>query len=114
MKKLLEFYKLERKEKQVIMYYIKQETKRELKSNTQLYCANILGVTEQLLSAIMRGKLPCKRYVAIGLISIRFQIPINDAKMEEYLKKYFTKAQKERRNNGWSNGGIAKRKDEER
>lgn len=74
------------------MYYIKQETKRELKSNTQLYCANILGVTEQLLSAIMRGKLPCKRYVAIGLISIRFQIPINDAKMEEYLNKYFTKA----------------------
>lgn len=73
------------------MYYVKQEKKKELKTNTQIYCAKTLGVTEQLISAIMQGKSPCKRYVAVGLISIRFQIPINDTKVEEYLETYFTK-----------------------
>lgn len=74
------------------MYKIKIENVKELKDGRNLRnISEKIGVTQQYLSNIFNGKLPCKRNIALCLISLKEQISIDDRRMYDFLNYYFEK-----------------------
>lgn len=73
------------------MYYIKQEKVEDLKNGrTVISISKILHLNYQNLVVIFNGA-KCKKILAMSLISLRFQIPINSPEMDKYLEDYFEK-----------------------
>ena len=72
------------------MYSIKTDLIKDLKGGrTARYIAEILDVTESYISMIFNNKAQCTKIVAMGLLSIRFNIPVNHDNMENLLEKFF-------------------------
>lgn len=72
------------------MYNIKLDLVEDLKGGrTSRYIAKILGVTENYISTIFNGKFKCTKLIAVGIISIRYNISINHDNMENLLEKHF-------------------------
>lgn len=72
------------------MYKIKIENAKELKDGRSLRkISEIIGITEQYLSKVFNQKSECSKNIAISLISIKKQIPINSDQMNEYMNYYF-------------------------
>ena len=75
------------------MYNIKTDLIKDLKGGrTARYIAEILDVTESYISMIFNNKTKCTKIVAMGLISIRYNISLDNAEMEELLQRYFVKS----------------------
>lgn len=75
------------------MYNIKTDLIKDLKGGrTARYIAEILNVTESYISMIFNNKTKCTKIVAMGLISIRYNISLDNAEMEELLQRYFIKS----------------------
>ena len=75
------------------MYNIKTDLIKDLKGGrTARYIAEILDVTESYISMIFNNKSKCTKIVAMGLISIRYNISLDNAEMEELLQRYFIKS----------------------
>lgn len=75
------------------MYNIKTDLIKDLKGGrTARYIAEILDVTESYISMIFNNKSKCTKIVAMGLISIRHNISLDNAEMEELLQRYFIKS----------------------
>ena len=75
------------------MYNIKTDLIKDLKGGrTARYIAEILDVTESYISMIFNNKTKCTKIVAMGLISIRYNISLDNAEMEELLQRYFIKS----------------------
>lgn len=73
-------------------YYIKEDKIEELKDGRKAnYLSELLGINYANFIVILNGA-KCKKTIAIALISIKEQIPINSPDMEKYLEYYFTKA----------------------
>ena len=73
------------------MYEIKLEEKGKINMPTNKYYSDILGITHEYVGKILSGKLPVKGTIAKGMLSIAYNIPIDDSKMETLLTKHFTK-----------------------
>lgn len=73
------------------MYEIKIEEKGKINMATNKYYSDILGITQEYVGKILNGKLPAKGTIAKGIISIAYNIPIDDYNMETLLNKHFTK-----------------------
>lgn len=75
------------------MYNIKTDLIKDLKGGrTARYIAEILDVTESYISMIFNNKTKCTKIIAMGLISIRYNISLDNAEMEELLQRYFIKS----------------------
>ena len=75
------------------MYNVKTDLVEDLKGGrTSRYIAKILGVTENYISTIFNGKFKCTKLIAVGIISIRHSISLDNCEMEELLEKYFIKS----------------------
>lgn len=75
------------------MYNVKTDLVEDLKGGrTSRYIAKILGVTENYISTIFNGKFKCTKLIAVGIISIRYSISLDNCEMEELLEKYFIKS----------------------
>lgn len=75
------------------MYNVKTDLIKDLKGGrTARYIAEILDVTESYISMIFNNKSKCTKIVAMGLISIRYNISLDNAEMEELLQRYFIKS----------------------
>lgn len=75
------------------MYNIKTDLIKDLKGGrTARYIAEILDVTESYISMIFNNKTKCTKIVAMGLISIRYNISLDNAEMKELLQRYFIKS----------------------
>ena len=75
------------------MYNVKTDLIKDLKGGrTARYIAEILDVTESYISMIFNNKTKCTKIVAMGLISIRYNISLDNAEMEELLQRYFVKS----------------------
>lgn len=75
------------------MYNIKIELLKDLKGGrTARYIAEILDVTESYISMIFNNKAKCTKLVAMGLISIKHNISLDNTEMEELLQRYFIKS----------------------
>lgn len=74
------------------MYTIRLNKAEELKhGETYRYIAKELGITEGFVSNIFRGKKKCSLIIAKGIISIRYNIPMDDNKIEIFLFDFFKK-----------------------
>lgn len=73
------------------MYEIILSEAEKINKITAIYYAEKLEITPQYLSNVFNGKLPVKTPIAKGIISIAYNIPIDDYKMEELLNRHFTK-----------------------
>lgn len=73
------------------MYEIKINEKGKLDMASNRYYAEILGITPEYVCNILGGKLPVKTTIAKGMISIAYNIPLDDYNMEQLLEKHFTK-----------------------
>lgn len=72
------------------MYTIKTDLIKDLKGGrTARYLSEILDVTESYISMIFNNKTKCTKIIAMGLISIRYNISINHENMQFLLEKYF-------------------------
>jgi plasmid maintenance system antidote protein VapI len=75
------------------MYNIKTDLIKDLKGGrTARYIAEILDVTESYISMIFNSKTKCTKIVAMGLISIKHNISLDNSEMEELLQRYFIKS----------------------
>lgn len=73
------------------MYKIKENTVDRLTCIKSTAYAQILGLTSTVLSLLFNGKSTTKLSTAKGIISVAYNIPLTDEKMEELLEKHFTK-----------------------
>lgn len=74
-----------------MFYIIKSDKINELKDGRSvIYLSEILEINYANLSLILNGA-KCKSILAMCLISIKEQIPINSTKMNDYLDYYFEK-----------------------
>lgn len=74
------------------MYSVKEELVEDLKGGRTLkYIAEMLGITQQYVSLLFSNKRSCTKILAKNLIGLRFNLAINDIRMEELLEKYFDK-----------------------
>ena len=74
------------------MYNLKINLIDDLKGGrTSRYIAKILDVTESYISMIFNNKIKCTKIIAMGIISIRYNIALDNEDMEKLLKKYFMK-----------------------
>lgn len=73
------------------MYKIKENAVDRLTCIKSTAYAQILGLTSTVLSLLFNGKSTTKLSTAKGIISVAYNIPLTDEKMEELLEKHFTK-----------------------
>lgn len=73
------------------MYKIIVENLGRLKMPTNIYYAEILGITTSYISNILGGKLAVKETIAKGMIAVAYNITLDDERMTELLEKHFTK-----------------------
>ena len=73
------------------MYQIILENMGRMQMVTNKYYADILGITEPYVSNVTTGKLPVKETIAKGMISIAYNITLDDKDMNELLERHFTK-----------------------
>lgn len=73
------------------MYEIILNEVERLNKITGTYYAERLEITPQYLSNVLNGKLPVKAPIAKGIISISYNISIDDYRMEELLNRHFKK-----------------------
>lgn len=75
------------------MYNVKTDLIKDLKGGrTARYIAEILDVTESYISMIFNNKTKCTKIIAMGLISIRYNISLDNVEMKELLQRYFIKS----------------------
>jgi len=73
------------------MYRIKEENIGRLSLFKNKYYAEVLGITPEYVSKIMTGTYAAKGIIARGIISIAYNITLNDYNMNDLLEKHFTK-----------------------
>ena len=73
------------------MYKIKTEELGRLDLFPNKYYAEMLGLTPDYISSIKGGRLSVKTSIAKGIISLAYNISLNDYKMEELLEAHFIK-----------------------
>ena len=73
------------------MYNIKLEEKGQINIATNRYYANMLGITEEYVGKVLNGKLSAKTPVVKGIISLAYNIPLGDYKMNELIDRHFKK-----------------------
>lgn len=71
------------------MYKIKTDNINRIKALPNRYYADVLGVTEQYICSILKGKTPVKTSIAKGIISTAYYISLDDERMDELLRKHF-------------------------
>lgn len=75
------------------MYNVKTELVKDLKGGrTARYIAETLDVTESYISTIFNNKIKCTKIIAMGLISIRYNVAFNSVEMQELIEKHFIKS----------------------
>lgn len=72
------------------MYKMTEEFATMTSKMKTSYIAEILGMNLAYISTILNGK-KCSEIVAKGILSIYFNIAINDEQMNELIAKYFIK-----------------------
>lgn len=73
------------------MYRLKQDKKEFILKISQTQYAKELGVTTPYLCRVMGGVINCKKVIAKGILSIRFQKSMDSVELEELLDEYFSK-----------------------
>lgn len=73
------------------MYRIKIENNERLTLFKNKYYAEVLGISPEYVSKILTGTFAAKANIVKGIISIAYNIPLNDYNMNELLEKHFTK-----------------------
>ena len=76
------------------MYKINEENVQTLRGMKNEYYATRLDITPQYLSGIFNGA-KCSGILARSILSVFFNISLNDSRIDEYLKKYFIRTQEE-------------------
>lgn len=76
------------------MYKIRQDKKEFLLRIPQTYYAKELGLTTTHFCRVMGG-INCSKMIAKGMLSIRFQKPIDSLEIEQLLEEYFEENPKE-------------------
>ena len=71
------------------MYFIREEKKEEIKKIRTNYYSKKLGITPNFVSNILNGRIKCTEITARGIISIYYDISLNDTRIEELLEEYF-------------------------
>lgn len=71
------------------MYRIISDKLDRLGTLPNKYYAEILGITPEYVSCIKCGKFAVKTPIAKGLLSIAYNVPLTDYKMDELLEKHF-------------------------
>lgn len=72
------------------MYKIRQDKKDFLLKIPQTYYAKELGLTTTHFCRVMGG-INCSQMIAKGMLSIRFQKPIDSLEIKQLLEEYFAK-----------------------
>lgn len=72
------------------MYKITEEFAIIIGRMKTSYISEVLGMNLAYISTILNGK-KCSQIVAKGILSIYFNIAINDKQMNELIAKYFIK-----------------------
>lgn len=72
------------------MYIITEELKEIIGKFKTIYLQEALGLTNVHIYNILNGKQSCTELIAKAILSICFNIPINDIKMPDLIEKYFT------------------------
>lgn len=72
------------------MYKINLETSEILRGMKNTYYAEKLGKTPVYISYVLNGK-KCSEIVAKGILSVYFNVGLNDIKIQELLDKFFIK-----------------------
>lgn len=73
------------------MYKIKLEEAEKINKITGVYYTEILGISGPYISNVLNGKVAAKEPTVKGILSIVYNIAIDDDKMQELLEKHFTK-----------------------
>ena len=73
------------------MYRIKEENVEKLSYIKPIFYSETLGLTLTLLYQLFNGKCTTKLSTAKSIISIAYNIPISDERMNDLLEKHFTK-----------------------
>lgn len=73
------------------MYKINKENLEKLSYIKPIYYSETLGITPNMVYILFRGEKTTKLGTAKGIISIAYNIPLTDEKMEELLEKHFIK-----------------------
>lgn len=73
------------------MYRIKEDTIAKIRRITAAYYCNILGITPQYMSNVLTGRTAAKETLAKSIISLAYDITLDDEQMTELLEKHFTK-----------------------
>lgn len=76
------------------MYKINEKEAEILRGMKNEYYSIKLNITPQYLSGIFNGA-KCSGLLAKGIISVYFNISLNDPRMDELIEKYFTKIQED-------------------
>lgn len=71
------------------MYLIRKEKKEQLKRIRTKCYAERTGFTPNYISAVLNGNLRCTEPGAKAILSVSFDISLNNELMEKLLKEYF-------------------------
>lgn len=71
------------------MYKIKEENIEKLTYIKPMFYSEVLGLTPTLIYQLFGGKCTTKLSTAKAIISIAYNIPVTDEKMDELLEKHF-------------------------
>lgn len=71
------------------MYLIKKEKSNDLKRIRTKCYAEKTGFTPNYISAVLNGNLKCTETGAKAILSVGFDISLNNKQMEELLEEYF-------------------------
>lgn len=73
------------------MYQIILDNKGRIDGIVNNFYAETLGITPQYVSNVLTGKLAARETIAKGILSVAYNIPLTDEKMNELLEKHFIK-----------------------
>lgn len=73
------------------MYKIKLEEAEKINKVTGIYYTEKLGISGPYISNVLNGKVAAKEPTVRGILSIVYNIAVDDDKMESLLQKHFTK-----------------------